>query len=168
MKKIFFSILFLGLILFSNYSFGQNKIFTNEDSIAIKKSSHDFEVSFNAHNAKAFAALFLPDAEFTNVVGASAKGRKEIEEFHAPMFEGKPGYFSFKNSTLKNGVPKISVVKPDIASVDVFWTMDKCLLPDGTELKDRRGLITFLMVKENGVWGIEIMHNAELPPAEKK
>jgi hypothetical protein len=77
---------------FSNFSFGQDQTFTNGDSLAIRKSSHDFEVAFNAHDAKAFAALFLAKAEFTNVVGQSAKGRKEIEEFHAPMFEGKPGY----------------------------------------------------------------------------
>ena len=49
------------------------------------------------------------------------------------MFEGKTGYYSFKNSTLKNEVPKISVIKPDIASVDVFWTMDKYLLPGGSD-----------------------------------
>jgi len=123
-------------------------------------------VAFNSHNAKAFAALFLPNAEFTNVVGQSAKGRKAIEEFHAPMFEGKPGYYSFKNSILKNEIPRISVIRPDIASVDVYWTMDKCLLPDGSELKNRRGLVTFLMIKENGKWGIDIMHNADLPPAD--
>ena len=165
MNRLFLSMSFLPVILFSSFSFGQNQKFTNEDSLAIRKTSHDFEIAFNAHDAKTFAALFLPDAEFTNVVGASAKGRKAIEEFHAPMFEGKPGYFSFKNSTLKNGVPKISVVKPDIASVDVFWTMDKCLLPDGTELKNRKGLITFLMVKVDGKWGIAIMHNSELSPS---
>jgi hypothetical protein len=38
-------------------------------------------------------------------------------------------------------------------------------LPDGTELKNRRGLITFLMVKVDGKWGIFIMHNAELSPS---
>jgi uncharacterized protein (TIGR02246 family) len=168
MKYIFLSMSLLQIFLFSNYSFGQNHSFTNEDSLAIRKTSHDFEAAFNAHDAKAFAALFLPNAEFTNVVGASAKGRKAIEEFHAPMFEGKPGYYSFKNSTLRSGVPKISVIKPDIASVDVFWTMDKCLLPNGTELKNRRGLITFLMVKEEGKWGIDIMHNADLPPSDNK
>lgn len=165
MKKIFLSTLFLQVILFSNYSFGQNHTFTKSDSLAIIKSSHDFEVAFNTHDAKALAALFAPDGEFTNVVGASAKGRKAIEEFHAPMFEGKPGFFSFKNSTLKNEVPKISVIKADIASVDIFWSMDKCFLPDGSESKNRRGLITLLMVKENGKWGIAVMHNAELPPA---
>ena len=165
MKKLFLSTLFLQVILFSNYSFGQTYSFTNSDSLAIRKSSHDFEVAFNAHDAKALAGLFLPNGEFTNVVGASAKGRKAIEEFHAPMFEGKPGFFSFKNSILKNEIPKISVIRSDVASVDVFWSMDRCFLPDGTESKNRRGLITLLMVKENGNWGIAVMHNAELPPA---
>jgi uncharacterized protein (TIGR02246 family) len=168
MKKSFLSLLLLRLILFPDFSFGQNHSFTNEDSIAIKKSARDFEMAFNAHNAKAFAALFLPDAEFTNVVGQFAKGRKAIEEFHAPMFEGRQGHFSFKNSTLKNDLPRISVIKPDIASVDIFWTMDKCLLPDGSELKNRRGLMNLLMIKENGEWGINIMHNADLPPSDNK
>jgi uncharacterized protein (TIGR02246 family) len=165
MKKIFLLVLFSQAILFTNSAIGQNKAFMNSDSLAIKKTSHDFEVAFNAHDAKSLAALFLTNGEFTNVVGASAKGRKAIEEFHAPMFEGRPGYFSFKSSILKNEVPKITVIKPDVASVDVFWSMDKCFLPDGTESKNRRGLVTLLMVKENGNWGIAVMHNAELPPS---
>ena len=151
--------------MFSSFSFGQSRAFTAEDTLAIKKSSHDFELAFNAHDAKALAALFQLNAKFTNVVGESAKGRKAIEEFHAPMFEGKPGYFSFKNSILKNGVPEINVIRPDIAAVDIFWTMDKCLLPDGSELKNRRGLINLLMIKESGKWGIAVMHNTDLPPA---
>jgi uncharacterized protein (TIGR02246 family) len=164
MKKILSAILLISA-MFTNHLSGQNASFNNTDSLAIKKSVHSFEVAFNAHDAKALASLFTLNGEFTNVVGASAKGRKAIEDFHAPMFAGKPGYFSFKNSTLKNEVPKISVIKPDIASVDIFWSMDKCYLPDGTESKNRRGLVTFLMVKQNGEWGIAVMHNAELPPA---
>jgi len=163
MKKLIISTLLLLVALLFVYSFGQSS-FSKADSLAIKKSSHAFEVAFNAHDAKALAGLFLPNGEFTNVVGASVTGRKAIEEFHAPMFEGKPGYFSFKYSTLKNEVPKISVIKPDIASVDILWTMDKCFLPDGTESKNRRGLITLLMVRKNDQWSIAVMHNAELPP----
>ena len=164
-----FSLLFvLSMLVFAGNISGQNNSFSNADSLAIRKAVHDFETVFNNHDVKAFGSLFLPDAEFTNVVGASAKGRNAIEEFHAPMFEGRPGYFSFKNSILKNGAPKISVIKPDVASVDVFWTMDKCYLPDGTEAKNRRGLVTLLMVKQKGQWGIAIMHNAELPPGNDK
>ena len=164
MKNLFVLKLFLLVILFSNYSYGQ-QIFTSIDSLAINNISHDFEVAFNTHDAKALSDLFLSNGEFTNVIGVSAKGRKAIEEFHSPMFEGKPGYFSFKYSTLKNNIPKISIIKPDIASVDIFWTMDKCFLPDGSEAKNRAGLITLLMVKENEKWGIAVMHNAELPPS---
>jgi uncharacterized protein (TIGR02246 family) len=163
MKRNILLMLVSLVVLSTSYSFGQNSAFSNTDSLAIKKSVIEFETAFNGHDAKALSLLFLTNGEFTNVVGASARGQKAIEEFHAPMFSGKPGYFSFKNSTLKNEVPRISVIKPDIASVDVRWTMDKCLLPDGTELKNRRGLVTLLMVKENGNWGIAVMHNAELP-----
>ncbi|HEY6915341.1 MAG TPA: SgcJ/EcaC family oxidoreductase [Paludibacter sp.] len=163
MKKLMTSTLLLLVTLLPGYSFGQNS-FSKADSLAIKKASHAFEVAFNTHDAKALANLFLPNGEFTNVVGATATGRKAIEEFHAPMFAGNPGYFSFKYSTLKNEVPKITVIKPDVASVDILWTMDKCFLPDGTESKNRRGLITLLMVRKNDQWGIRIMHNVELPP----
>lgn len=168
MKRNILATAVLFFVLTTGYSFGQNSAFSNTDSLAIKNSVHEFEIAFNGHDAKALSLLFLTNGEFTNVVGASAKGQKAIEEFHAPMFSGKPGYFSFKNSTLKNEVPKISVIKPDIASVDVRWTMDKCLLPDGTELKNRRGLVTLLMVKEMGKWGIAVMHNAELPAEAAK
>jgi uncharacterized protein (TIGR02246 family) len=168
MKKFILPIVTILLLLSCSYSSGQNISFSNIDSLAIKKAVHDFEITFNNHDAEAFANLFLPDGEFTNVVGATAKGRKEIEEFHAPMFEGKPGYYSFKNSTLKNEAPKISVIRPDVASVDVKWSMDKCFLPDGSALINRNGLITLLMVKEKEKWGIAIMHNAELPPSDSK
>jgi uncharacterized protein (TIGR02246 family) len=168
MKKSILPIAVILLFLFSNCSFGQNVTFTNVDSLAIKKTVHDFETRFNNHDAKAFADLFLPDGEFTNVVGMFVKGQKGIEEFHRPMFEGKPGYYSFKNSTVKIEAPRISVIKPEVASIDVNWSMDKCLLPDGSELDNRRGLITLLMIKEKGKWGIAIMHNAELPPSDNK
>jgi uncharacterized protein (TIGR02246 family) len=168
MKNNILSSILLLIILSTGDSFGQSSVFSNTDSLAIKKTVHEFEIAFNGHDAKALSYLFLPKGEFTNVVGASAVGQKAIEEFHAPMFSGKPGYYSFKNSTLKNEAPRISVIKPDVASVDVRWSMDKCSLPDGTELKNRRGLVTLLMVKEMGKWGIAVMHNAELPPVDLK
>lgn len=167
MKKIIFTAGLLIVIMFQNYSFGQNS-FLQKDTLAMLKISRDFESAFNAHNAKALANLFLLNAEFTNVVAASVKGRKAIEDFHETMFMGKPGYFSFKNSTLKNEIPKISFIKPDVASVDIFWTMDHCLLPDGSELKNRKGLITLLLVKTHDQWGIAVMHNAELSSNDKQ
>jgi uncharacterized protein (TIGR02246 family) len=164
MKKIILSIVVLLTVFRGSSLSGQNNVFSVSDSVAIRNSVHDFETAFNSHDAKALSSLFLANGEFTNVVGQSAKGPKAIEAFHKPMFEGKPGFYSFKNSILKNEKPRISVIKQDVASVDVSWSMDKCNLPDGSELKNRRGLVTLLMVKEAGKWGIAVMHNAELPP----
>jgi ketosteroid isomerase-like protein len=96
MKKSILPISVILLFWFSYCSFGQNVSFSKVDSLAIKKTVHDFEITFNNHDAKAFSDLFLPDGEFTNVVGMFVKGKIEIEEFHRPMFEGKPGYYSLK------------------------------------------------------------------------
>jgi len=158
-----------GLLMFcfSNICLSQSHSFNAADSFAIKRIIQNWEISWNKHDVKAFAAVFLPNGEFTNVVGQSSKGRKQIEDFHAPMFKGEAGYPSFKNSTIKIDAPIISVVRPDVASVDFIWYLDKVRLPDGTEVKNRKGLITWLMVKENGKWGVAIMHNAELPSENK-
>src|ERR1039458_349635 len=45
-----------------------------------------FMDAWNHHDAKAFAAVFAEDADFTNWRGTGASGRSKIEEFHAPMF----------------------------------------------------------------------------------
>jgi hypothetical protein len=42
--------------------------------------------AWNRHDAKAFAAVFAEDADFTNWRGTGVSGRSNIEEFHAPMF----------------------------------------------------------------------------------
>jgi ketosteroid isomerase-like protein len=45
-----------------------------------------FMDAWNRHDAKAFAAVFSEDADFTNWRGEGASGRSKIEAFHAPMF----------------------------------------------------------------------------------
>jgi hypothetical protein len=40
----------------------------------------------NRHDAKAFAAVFAEDADFTNWRGEGASGRSKIEDLHGPMF----------------------------------------------------------------------------------
>jgi len=56
------------------------------DEMGIKKVLADQVEAWNRRDAKAFSMAFAEDADFTNVVGASAHGRAEVEKFHAPMF----------------------------------------------------------------------------------
>ncbi|HEV8285377.1 MAG TPA: SgcJ/EcaC family oxidoreductase [Chitinophagaceae bacterium] len=164
MKKFILTTSFTTVILFSNFLFGQNQLFSDIDSQSIKIIIRDWEKAWNNHDVKAFASVFLPEGEFTNVVGTHVKGRKEIEEFHAPMFSGEPvkGKVSFKNATIKIDVPSITIIKPDVVSVDFLWSVDNALSPDGTRSGHRRGLINWIMIKSKGKWAVFIMHNAEL------
>lgn len=82
--------------------------------------------AWNCHDAKAFAAPFAEDADFTNVFGMRAHGRSEIEGFHAPVFGTM-----FAGSNLTSAGTNIRFVRPDIAAVDVRWEMTGALDPLG-------------------------------------
>jgi uncharacterized protein (TIGR02246 family) len=124
-----------------------------------------FVDAWNHHDAKAFAAVFAEDADFTNVRGMSASGRSRIEAFHAPLFAT-----IFKNSHQTSTDIKIRFVRADVAAVDVHWEMTGATDPQGDPRPLRQGLLNFLMAKNDGQWQIVVMHNLDLtalPPAAK-
>jgi uncharacterized protein (TIGR02246 family) len=124
-----------------------------------------FVDAWNHHDAKAFAAVFAEDADFTNVRGMSASGRSRIEAFHAPLFAT-----IFKNSHQTSTDIKIRFVRADVAAVDVHWEMTGATDPQGNPRPLRQGLLNFLMAKNDGQWQIVVMHNLDLtalPPAAK-
>ncbi len=114
--------------------------------------------SWNVHDAERFAAAFHDDADFTNVFGMSAKGRKEIEAFHAPIFQTM-----FRNSRLAATETRVRELRPDVATVDIRWEMTGARDPHGDEWPLRRGLISLVITHEAGAWRIAAMHNMDLP-----
>ncbi len=133
------------------------------DQQAIRTVMDRLDDAWNRHDATAFAAVFAEDADFTNVLGISASGRSNIDQFHAKVFATV-----FKNSNLKHTDVKIRFTRTDIAAVDVHWEMTGALDPQGNTRPTRHGLLNFTMVKRDGQWQILVMHNTELggaPPA---
>jgi len=128
------------------------------DEMGIKKVLADQVEAWNRRDAKAFSMAFAEDADFTNVVGASAHGRAEVEKFHSPMFAT-----IFKDSNLKMTKTKIRFIKPDVAAVDAWWEMTGAKTREGKEIPLRKGLLNFVMTKEGGRWFITVMHNMDLP-----
>ncbi len=117
--------------------------------------------AWNVHDARAFAEAFAVDADFTNVFGMHASGRDAIERFHAPIFQTM-----FKDSRLEATETRIRLIRPDIAAVDVRWSMTGARDPMGKEWPERRGLINLLVTRDGGGWSIAVMHNMDLPSAE--
>lgn len=117
-----------------------------------------FENAWNVHDADAFADQFAKDADFTNVVGISARGRNDIKSLHAPMFAAR-----FKNSKLTVSDVKIRILRPDVAAADVLWSMTGASDAAGNPRPERKGLINAILMPENGKWRLKVMHNMELP-----
>ncbi|HMB83834.1 MAG TPA: SgcJ/EcaC family oxidoreductase [Terriglobales bacterium] len=139
----------------------QNAPATNDQGI--QKLVASFMDAWNSHDAHAFAETFAEDADFTNVIGRSAHGRKAVEEFHAPMFATR-----FKNTHLTAGEVKVRTINPDIASVDVSWEMTGAIETDGTPLPTRKGLLNWVVTRHDDRWLIAVMHNQEFTPRKQQ
>jgi uncharacterized protein (TIGR02246 family) len=60
------------------------------DEKAIRANVDAFAKAYNAHDAKAVAALFAPDGELVDDEGDVRQGRPEIEDVFASVFEASP------------------------------------------------------------------------------
>ena len=140
---------------------GQTKDETDQQAIVAVMDR--FVGAWNQHDAKAFAAVFAEDADFTNWRGEGVSGRSKIEEFHAPIFAT-----IFKNSHQSYTAIKTRFIRPDVAAVDVHWQMTGATDAQGNPRPDRQGLLNFVMAKNAGEWQILVMHNLDLtglPPS---
>jgi uncharacterized protein (TIGR02246 family) len=124
---------------------------------AVNKVLDDFIDAWNKHDAKAFSMVFAEDADFTNVGGNSKHGRIEIEKHHEPSFKTK-----WKDSHQKIIKSKIRFIKSDVAAVDAWWELTGIKGPEGQDMPPRKGLLNFIMTKNNGTWLITVMHNMDL------
>jgi uncharacterized protein (TIGR02246 family) len=142
---------------------------TPKDEAAVRDLVRTFETASNKHDAKAFASVFVSDADFTNVLGTMRRGRKAIEEFHRPLFEGdtSKGNPSFKNAVLKVDEVTVRFLRADVASVDIRWTQTGSVAPDGRDRGTRKGLMSWVVTKENGTWQVAVMHNMDLLPVAR-
>ncbi len=123
-----------------------------------------FGEAFAKLDAHAFSMVFHEDADFTNVWGMTAHGRKAIEEFHRPLLEGDGAgdIPSFKHAELKVLETHIRFLRPDVASVDVLWSQTGAVR-NGQDMGLRKGLLMLIATNDQGNWGIAVMHNMDLP-----
>ena len=118
--------------------------------------------TWNAHDMKAFAALYTRDAEFVNVYGMWWTGRERIEAEHAATHATV-----FRQSQLSAADMRAKFLRPDVASLHMRWNLTGLALPNGQKLPDRRGVLVYIVVKDGGEWRIAVGQNTDIvsPPA---
>jgi uncharacterized protein (TIGR02246 family) len=117
---------------------------------------------WNRHDAQAFAAPFAEDADFTNVFGIVAKGRKQVETAHAAIFRT-----IFKDSCWTKTDTAVRFLRPDVAVLDIRWELEGSSGPWEGASGTRFGLMNLIVTREGANWAIAVFHNQDVPAPEQ-
>jgi uncharacterized protein (TIGR02246 family) len=118
-----------------------------------------FAEAWNAKDAGALAALFVPDADFVNVVGLWWHNRTDIERAH---HYGLTTFFRASHITPRR--IKTRQITPEVAVVHVRWHMGGQLDRDGHALGDRTGIMVFVTQKTDTGWRVLAAQNTDIAP----
>jgi uncharacterized protein (TIGR02246 family) len=128
----------------------------NADSAAIRQVVAGVIDGFNHHDARAWTAPFLDDGDFTNVTGLTLHGRNKVEERFKVLFATR-----LKDAHRSATVRHIRFVNPDVAAVDAEWELVGSTNDDGSARPVRKGIFTWVMVKQDGHWRVADFHESE-------
>lgn len=127
---------------------------TPEDLAAINAVVVEVTEGFNKRDAVAVSGLYTSDAEFTNVLGMTAKGTAEIEKFLALAFRTR-----LKAATLKTMDVTVRFIRRDVAVVHVTSQLSGFLNPNGSTEPPHSEISIRVFQKENGIWRMGAFHN---------
>lgn len=131
---------------------------TAADKAAIREVVGRYTDAFNHHDAQAVAALYAPNADFTNMYGGSQHGREPIEKTYANLFSGR-----LKNSHRSDTVRSVRMLSRRLAVMDANWEMSLTTSPNGKPSPVRKGMLTWVMAKRGGQWYILVFHEFDFP-----
>ena len=115
---------------------------------SIRKLYSEFEQEWNSHDVAKMAAHWAIDGDHVEPDGTMAKGRDEVTALltkqHASVF---------KNSTLKLTVRSVWIMAETVALVDGTYELSGAVLPDGTPVPTRKGMLTSVLLLDK-TWQI--------------
>lgn len=127
---------------------------SNTDEAAIRQVVKQVEDAWNAHDGKAFAAPFAPDADYVVVNGMRMAGREAIEKGHTAIFTT-----IYKDSHNAGTIRNIRFVRADVAVVHVEWDLEFRV---GGETRKGHAMNTMVMTKDGGKWVIAAFQNTPI------
>jgi uncharacterized protein (TIGR02246 family) len=127
------------------------------ESAALRQVVDGFMSNFNAHDAHAISEWFTDDSDYINGGGILTHSRAGIEEHYVSLFSG-PLQHSQRTAVV---VKSIRFLNPGLAAVDISYDLG-AVNPDGSPGPAHKGLYNWILVKQNGRWLIEILHEINI------
>jgi uncharacterized protein (TIGR02246 family) len=132
----------------------------DNDANSIRELEAQQARAWNAHDARAYALLFTPDADIVNVLGWWWKGRAELEQKLTAGFS-----FVFAQSVLQIDDVAVRFITSDIAIVHVRWSMTGAISPDGSGGNvPKNGIQTQTVYRAPAGWQIASFQNTHVLP----
>jgi len=118
--------------------------------------------SWNRRDVKTLASYFAEDADFVNVLGTRMQGRTVIEAQHKRLHEG-----IFRHTVLREVATTVRFVRDDVAVAHLQWEMTGAEPVPGWNVPElRRGIFSYILVRQNDGWRITAAHNTDTIPLE--
>jgi uncharacterized protein (TIGR02246 family) len=120
----------------------------NSNNNLVQSLVDKFRDAFNSHDPKMLGSLLTEDGEWTDVIGHTMIGRKEIEDQHAYPFTTV-----LKEARLDVKSYRSKWITDEIVSVDIKWESSGHRTPEGKPIPTiRYGLLNLIAkkVKEAG------------------
>ncbi len=134
-------------------AWGQQAPGNAQDEAALLKRAEAFVEAFHKGDAKALAAFWTPDGDYTSQTGKHLKGRAAIEQAFAGLFA------EHKGLKLRIDITGLRFVTPEVAIEDGVTSV---LPPDGAP--PSRARYTIVHVKRDGAWYLGSVRDAPLAP----
>jgi uncharacterized protein (TIGR02246 family) len=115
---------------------------------------------WNQHDAAKCASVYSEDSDVTSWQGATIHGRAAVAESYKRLFAGR-----FRTSQRTSEPPKIRLVTPAIASVDIRMKVSGVTDSDNKPRPDRPTLVTWLVQQGATGWTVVVAHEGNLPKA---
>ena len=120
-----------------------------ENEKTIRQLYADFVTTWNKHDAAGLAKMWALDGDHLEPDGTMVKGRKAVTEHLAAQHKTV-----FADTVLSLTISDVWFVTDTVALVDGGYGISGIRAPDGRELPKRSGLLTAILLKENGQWWI--------------
>jgi uncharacterized protein (TIGR02246 family) len=140
----------LALIVFAAHPCAQAPV----DDQSIRGLATHFERAWNTHDMNMLAPITTEDIDFVNVAGLHWKGRAEVVREHAERHKVR-----FKNSVWTTERVSVQFLTSDVALVHVDWETRGDLDFDLKPWPPRKGVFSWLVVKNAGSWRIRAAQN---------
>ena len=132
----------------------------NDEISKINILIEKFTNAWNKHGAKEFAALFVDDGKWTDVLGQHVKGKEQIKKLHEYPFKSV-----LKDATLIIISIRNRLITKDIFAIDVEWKTSGNKTPDGKPIPDRNGLLDLIVTLKGDSTKIILGHNVDYTTA---